>query len=463
MKKPTLRLLLILVPILAVATYFFLRKPSTSTNQENVIVKVIESPLVVTIHAPGELQARKSEKIKGPDGLRAAGIYQVPIQNLVPEGTNVQQGQFVASLDPTELDTKIKDAQTEMEKIVTQLDQAKIDTAIEMRELRDQLINVKYSMEEKQLTLELSKYEPQAVRQQAQLDLEKAERELKQLESKLILTKEKSIAKIGEINASYRQQDLKLSRLMELQGKMTVMAPKSGMVIYINEWNGKRGPGSQISAWDPTIAELPDLSEMITKAYINEVDITKVNLGQKARITLDAFPGKEFYGQVISKANIGEQVRSFDTKVFEVIVLLSSIDSLLRPAMTTGLDIKTDSIPNCLQIPLEAIQTDSVSFVYKKSKAGFVKQEVVTGPSNDLNISIAAGLAAGDEVSLNAPQDADKIQFVYLDASQKQKAKTDVEQALAERLKVQQEIAKTVKAEAAAQENDGGSFFIMFD
>jgi len=88
MKKPTLRLLLILVPILAVATYFFLRKPSTSTNQENVIVKVIETPLVVTIHAPGELQARKSEKIKGPDGLRAAGIYQVPIQSLVPEGTN---------------------------------------------------------------------------------------------------------------------------------------------------------------------------------------------------------------------------------------------------------------------------------------------------------------------------------------------------------------------------------------
>ncbi|HZV43943.1 MAG TPA: efflux RND transporter periplasmic adaptor subunit, partial [Saprospiraceae bacterium] len=262
MKKPTLRLLLILVPLLAVALYFFLRKPANSSNQENVIVKVTEVPLIVTIHAPGELQARKSEKIKGPDGLRSAGIYQVPIQNLVPEGTIVQQGQFVASLDPTELDTKIKDAQTEMEKIVTQLDQAKIDTAIEMRELRDQLINVKYSMEEKQLTLELSKYEPQAVRQQAQLDLEKAERELKQLESKLILTKEKSIAKIGEINASFRQQDLKLSRLMELQGKMTVIAPKSGMVIYINEWNGKRGPGSQISAWDPTIAELPDLSEM---------------------------------------------------------------------------------------------------------------------------------------------------------------------------------------------------------
>jgi len=462
MKKPTLRLLLILVPLLAVALYFFLRKPTDSSNLENVIIKVTEAPLIITIHAPGELQARKSEKIKGPDGLRTVGIYQLNIQDLVPEGTVVQAGQFVASLDRSELDSKIKDAQTEIEKIVTQLDQAKIDTAIEMRELRDQLINVRFSLKEKQLTLELSKYEPQAIQQQAQLDLEKTERELAQLESKLKLTKDKSIAKIGEISASYRQQDLKMSRLVDLLGKMNVTAPKSGMVIYINDWNGKIGPGSQISTWDPTIAELPDLSEMITKAYINEVDITKVILGQKARITLDAFPGKEFYGQVISKANIGEQVRNFDTKVFEVIILLNSIDSLLRPAMTTGLDIKTDSVGNCLQIPLEAIQTDSVSFVFKKSKSGFVKQEVITGPSNDLNISIAAGLAAGDEISLNAPAEPDKIQFVYLDGAQKQNAIAEVEKALAERLKVQQEIAKTIKAETASQDAGGGDFFIMF-
>lgn len=462
MKKSTIRLLLVLIPLMALGLYFLLKKPSSESNQENVIVKVTEAPMKITIHAPGELQARKSEKIKGPDGLRTVGIYQLSIQNLVPEGTVVQAGEFVASLDRTELDGKIKDAQTEIDKIVTQLDQAKIDTAIEMRELRDQLINVKFSMQEKELTLELSKYEPQAIKQQAQLDLEKAQRELNQLESKLKLTKEKSIAKIGEINASYRQQELKLNRFIELTAQMNVTAPKSGMVIYVNDWNGKRGPGSQISSWDPTIAELPDLSEMITKAFINEVDITKVILGQKARITLDAFPGKEFHGQVISKANIGEQVRNFDTKVFEVLVLLSSIDSLLRPAMTTGIDIVTDSLPTCLQVPLEAIQTDSVSFVYKKSKSGFVKQEVVTGPSNDLSISVAAGLEAGDEVSLNPPTEDDKLEFVYLDATKKQAAITDVEKALAERLKAQQEIAKTVKAESNSQDNGGGDFFIMF-
>lgn len=450
------------VPILAFLLFFLLKGPKAKAESDNVIVTVTEAPMSVTIHAPGELQARRSQKVKGPDGLRTVGIYQLSIQSLVPEGTVVQEGQFVASLDRTELDGKIKESQTEIDKITTQLDQAKIDTAIEMRSLRDQLVNVRFSMKENEITLELSKYEPQAIKQQAQLDLERSQRELDQLESKLKLTKEKSIAKIQEIQTSYRQQELKLNRLLELQSQMTVMAPKSGMVIYIRDWNGKRGPGSQVSAWDPNIAELPDLSEMITKAYINEVDISKVMPGQKAKISVDAFPGKEFTGMVISKANIGEQVRNFDTKVFEVTILLNAIDSMLRPAMTTGLDITVDSIPVCLQLPLEAIQTDSVTFVYKKDKSGFVKQEVITGSSNDLNVVIAAGLQAGDQISLNIPDNSDALSFVYLENTVKQTVTAELEKAFADRLRVQQEIAKTVKAESESNSEDSGGYFIMF-
>jgi HlyD family secretion protein len=460
--KSSRMLLIAGIPVLALLLYFVFKGPKEAAKGDNLIVTVTEAPMGVNIHAPGELQARRSQKVRGPDGLRTVGIYQLSIQSLVPEGTVVQQGQFVASLDRTELDGKIKESQTEIDKITTQLDQAKIDTAIEMRSLRDQLVNIKFSMKEKEITLELSKYEPQAIKTQAQLDLERAQRELDQTDSKLRLTKEKSIAQIEEIKAAYRQQELKLNRLLELQSQMTVLAPKSGMVIYIRDWNGKRGPGSQVSSWDPNIAELPDLSEMITKAYINEVDISKVMPGQEAKITVDAFPGKEFTGMVVSKANIGEQVRNFDTKVFEVVILLNSIDSLLRPAMTTGIDITVDSIPTCLQLPLEAIQTDSVSFVYKKEKSGFVKQEVITGASNDLNVVIAAGLAAGDEVSLNVPPGNEDLAFVYLDSKVKDMAKTDLEKAFTDRLRIQQEKAKLVKAEGESGGEDSGSFMIMF-
>lgn len=448
--------------LLLIGAYFFFRKPDTSATSENLLAIVKEAPMAVNIHAPGELMARRSEKIKGPEGLRSVGLYQLTIADLVPEGTVVKEGQFIASLDRTEMDSKIKESQAEIDKIMTQLDQAKIDTAIEMRGLRDQLVNIRFSMKEKELSLELSKYEPQSIIQQAELDLERAKRDLDQLETKLALTKEKSIAKIEEINASYRQQEIKLNRLLELQSKMTVTAPKSGMVIYTRNWDGKRQAGSQVSAWDPVIAELPDLSEMITKAYINEVDISKVMPGQKAKISVDAFPGKEFSGMVLTKANIGEQVRNFDTKVFEVIVLLNSIDSLLRPAMTTGISILVDSIPTALQVPLEAIQVDSVSFVYKKTKGGITKQEVVTGPANDISIIVAAGLEKGDQVILNTPSNADDLTFSYLQKVSKDAAIEKVATELAARMKIQSEFSKTIKAEETPQEESGGTRVIFF-
>lgn len=434
----------------------------STQSQDDLYATATEGPMPIHIYASGELQAKKSEKIQGPDALRSVGIYQVTIENLVPEGTVVKQGEFIASLDRTELDSKIKESQTEIDKITTQLDQAKIDTAIEMRSLRDQLINLKYAMEEKKLTLELSKYEPQAIRQQAELDLQKAEREYDQLENKLVLTRDKSIAKIEEINASYRQQEFKLNRLLQFQQEMTITAPKPGMVIYVRNWNGKRGPGSQISAWDPVVAELPDLSEMITKAYINEVDISKVLPGQTAKITVDAFPGKEFTGMVMTKANIGEQVRNFDTKVFEVIVLVNEQDSLLRPAMTTGISILVDSIPKCVQVPLEAVFTDSLSFVYKKDRGGTVKQEVVTGQSNDINIAVALGLEAGDVVLLNAPANADELEFAYLNEDEKSNSRKEMDTLLADRMKIQQEKAQQVKATDITAEDSGGEMIIIY-
>ena len=460
----TSRLLLVILAIAAiVAAYYFLR-PDTGVvgKSDELYVTAKSSPMNVTIKSSGELLARRSEKIKGPDGLRTVGLYQVTIQDLIPEGTVVQKGQYIATLDKTELDGKLTESQTEIDKIVTQLDQAKIDTAIEMRALRDQLINLKFSMEEKELTMELSKYEPKAIQQQAKLDLERSQREYDQLETKLVLTKEKSIARVEEINASYRQQEFKLNRLLEFQQQMTINAPKDGMVIYVRNWNGKRGPGSQISPWDPVVAELPDLSEMITKAYINEVDISKVMPGQNAKITVDAFPGKEFEGMVITKANIGEQVRNFDTKVFEVIVFLQGQDSLLRPAMTTGIEITVDSIPQSLQIPLEAIQSDSVSYVFKKEKTGIVKQEVVLGPSNDINISIALGLDEGDVVSLSTPGNAEDLKIKFLDTEEKKSIKEALTADYLARQRKQQEIAAQVAQDDFNNDDSGGEMIIFF-
>ena len=175
MKKLLLGGLVFLVT--GLAAYFLIFKESKSTVEENIKVQVEQGDFKIYVIATGELQAKHSEKILGPEGMRAARIYNVSISKLVPEGTVVNTGDFVASLDRSELDGKIKDLSAEIEKAESKLTQTKIDTAIEMRSLRDQLVNLTFTMREKKLELEQSKYEPPAVLRRVELDMERVERD----------------------------------------------------------------------------------------------------------------------------------------------------------------------------------------------------------------------------------------------------------------------------------------------
>ncbi len=430
-------------------------------QSKELVVPVKKGEFKIFVTATGELKAKNSLEIKGPSGMRSAQIYNATISDMVSEGTVVKAGQYVASLDPTELETKLKEAQAEIDKIQTQLEQAKIDTAIELRSIRDELINMKFSMEEKKLQVEQSRYEPQMVIQQAEIDLQKSERDLKQLGQKYELTITKSKAQISEIMASLRQQQLKQDRLVNLKKDFTINAPKDGMVIYARSWNGKIGPGSQISTWDPVVAELPDLSIMISKTYVNEVDISKVQKGQEVKVNVDAFTDREYDGTVIQVANVGEQLRGYDSKVFEVTVLINEVDSILRPAMTTSNEILTYTFQDVLHFPLEALQNDTIAFVYKKEGAGTVKQEVLTSETNDSEVIVEHGLEEGDEILLSTPDNEDKLKVSRLDPTIKADIKKRIQAEKKKRMDEAVKKMKQVKDKYQPKSGGGGNVIII--
>lgn len=456
-----------LFPLLGViavglAVWYFTR-PAESEETVQLTVPVKQGEFLMNVIATGELQAKRSEKIKGPSGMRSNQIYQTSITDMVPEGTIVQEGDYVAKLDKTELDTKVKAALSEMDKINTQLEATRIDTAIEMRAMRDQLINMRFGMREKKLEVEQSKYEAPMVIQRANIELERSERDLKQLEQKYELSQEKARTQVAEIMAGLNQQRVIVTRLQELAQEFTITAPKDGMVIYTRSWNGKVSAGSQIQAWDPVVAELPDLSEMISKTYVNEVDISRVRKGQEVQIKVDAFPDNDYTGLVVQVANIGEQLRNYDSKVFEVIIQVNEADSILRPAMTTGNEILTDVLEDKLFIPLEALYKDTVSFVYKEVNGRAVKQEVLSSWSNENEVVIVEGLSAGDRVYLTPPSDASTMPMEPLAQMVRDSAKNFLYSEREERRKIGDEKEAKVKDEGQLGGGGGeGGFMIMF-
>lgn len=413
-------------------------QPAAVQQQDLITAEVRKGKLEIVVDATGELQAKRSVKIRGPQGMRAAGIYQTTIQDLVAEGTIVEEGDYVGKLDRSELATRISTVQTELEKVQTQLEQAKIDTAIEMRGLRDELVNLRFSLREKKLQVEQSQFEAPSVIRQTELEMERVLRDIEQSEQKYILKQQQSIAKIQEIDALVRQNQMRLNMYLELSDEFDITAPKPGMVIYARERGGKKQPGDQISAWDPVVAELPDLTDMISQTYVNEVDISKVKRGQEVQIQVDAFPERHYSGKVIKVANIGEQMSGYDAKVFEVTIQVDQSDSIMRPAMTTSNGIIIDTYEDILAIPIESLQSDSLTFVYKKEGGRTVRQEVMLGASNDEEVIIAFGLSESDQIYLVAPEGGMDLPFATISEADKLKVKKQLKedekrrQALAE-------------------------------
>lgn len=411
------RLVYIGLPVIVLiiaALWYFTRTRESSV--EKILAPVKTGRFEINVTTTGELEAKSSEKIYGPSGLRTLRIWNVEIEDIIPDGSLVDSGQYVATLNRTEISNNIKDLESEVEKLQSQYIQTRLDTSMDLRSSRNTLINLKYDLEAKRLKLEQSKYEPPATIRQYEIDVEKAERDLQEAIKGYQLQLEKSQATMQEVEVSLNQERRNLEQLTAIREEFVIKAPKAGMVIYRRNFDGsKQGVGSSLNTWDNVVATLPDLSRMISKTYVNEIDISKVKTGQKVKIGIDAFPEKEYTGVVTEVANIGEQLSNSNAKVFEVIIEVNEYDSILRPAMTTKNTILTAVIDSVLFIPLEALQSnDSISYVFTAKNS---RQQVITGESNENEIIIRAGLEPADEVLLLAPDNPESYKLVMLDPS----------------------------------------------
>jgi HlyD family secretion protein len=396
----------IIIPVLIlllVALWYFTRSEATTIEQIKVPVK--RGDFVISVFTSGELEAKNSERIQGPTGLRTIGLWNVQISELIPEGTMVEAGDWVATLDRTEISNRLKDLETELEKLETMHIQTRLDTTMELRNARNELINLRFGLEEARISLEQSSYEPPATIRQAEITLDKAERSYSQAMHNYELRLEQAKAKMQEVTAGLNQVKRRYANMLEVLDEFVISAPKSGMVIYRRNWDGSKiTVGSQISTWDNTVATLPDFTIMMSKTYVNEVDISKVAVNQKAEVVVDAFPDRRFTGQVTEVANIGEQRPNQDARVFEVKIQINEFDSILRPAMTTKNTIITHVERDVIFVPIEAIHVlDSIPFVFKQAQNRTIRQQVETGLRNENQIIITQGLSEGEIVFLSIP------------------------------------------------------------
>lgn len=393
--------------IIVVGTYFIYNYFSaTSEADAYLTAKVTKGTFLNEVFISGEAQSTSSKQINGPNNAQRFGLYNIKIQDLVPEGTVVKKGDYIGKLDVSELNGKILDAQLNLEKAESRYTQQQLDTTLSLKQERNSIKDLLFDIEENKLEFKQSQFEAPGVIRQLEIKIEKYERDLKEKKEDYSIKKNQANAKMIEVGTEVSKIRKQISDLMDLQKKFTIFSEDDGMVTYVKEWNGtKKKVGSSISPWEPAIASLPDLSKMESKTYSNEVDIRKIKKGLVTKIGFDAFPDIEIEGVVTEVANVGETRAGSDIKLFQVLIKLNETNENIRPGMTTANKILTKEIDNVLMIPLEAIfAKDSISYTYVKSGLSIEKKQVDLGLSNNEVIIINKGLNENDVVYLNKPE-----------------------------------------------------------
>jgi RND family efflux transporter MFP subunit len=185
-----------------------------------------------------------------------------------------------------------------------------------------------------------------------------------------------------------------------------ITAPIAGIVASVSTQEGETVAASFAA---PTFVTLLDLRHLEVWAYVDETDIGRIRIGQKARFSVDTYPDQDFEGGVTA---IYPQAELRDNVVNYVAVLrfVPPQERTLRPEMTAAVKIALESREGVLTVPRRALHRDgSRTFVLSPRGEAAVEVSVTTGSRDEGYSEILSGLREGDEVLVGAVNVADGV------------------------------------------------------
>ena len=270
-------------------------------------------------------------------------------------------------------------------------------------------INQRRSKTAKELFVD---YEFQKQTQKLYSDYVESKRELDRTESLARSKLAQAQAQLGSEEATYKLQKERLEKLKRQFDACIIVAPAPGQVVYsssTDSWLRQRRPieiGGEVRERQ-SIISIPDPSVMKVDIKVHETWIDKIQPGQKASITIAAFPDQKFTGEVIKKSPLAdpENWLNPDLKVYSTDVRIDGVNQFLKTGMTGKVEVIIQELRDVISVPIQAVinhQGQKVCFVLENNKP--VIRSVETGQFNDSFVQITKGINANDVVVLNPPR-----------------------------------------------------------
>lgn len=278
-------------------------------------VKVERGPITATVSATGTLNPVTSVQV----GTQVSGQIK---ELFVDFNSPVKQGQLVARIDPETFEYRVRQAQADAEAARSALGRAQVS-----------LINAQRELNRTKELVARNFVSP------AELDARQSTFDLAQ-------------ADVKNAQAVIAQREASLASARVDLGRTQIRAPVDGVVIKRSVDVGQTVAASLQAPELFVIAR--DLRDMQVEASIDEADIGRIRVGQRASFTVDAFPGRSFNGEVkqVRKAATNQQ----NVVTYVVLITASNDSGQLMPGMTANVRIVTDTRDAVLKVANAALR-----------------------------------------------------------------------------------------------------------
>lgn len=375
------------------------RDTSAATEVTVRLAPVARRTLSSNVQATGLVRARTGAEVKV--GARISGRVERLFANV---GDRVKKGAPIAKLDDRDLRARAAKAAADLAAARAQL--SVVRRGARPEEIQEVAATVAQAEAEERLAEAQARrtgglvekgYAGQEEGDRAQRDVAVAQAKTAAARSRLELARRRYVDEdVALAEARVQQADASLAEAQALVSFATLTAPIDGVIAQVSTQEGET-VSAGMSA--PTFVTLIDLDRLEVAAYVDEVDVGRVRVGQKASFSVDAFPGEEFTGTVTAiypRAVIQSNVVNYITTV-----AIENPDGKLKPDMTANVTVSLDERKGVLAVPDRALRRErGRTVVYVASGAGAEPREVKVGLRGGGMAEIVSGLAEGEQVQI---------------------------------------------------------------
>jgi HlyD family secretion protein len=367
-------------------------------------------PYLQTVTGSGTLAAIQSRDL-APE---VTGV----VATVVEAGSRVKAGDALVQLNTDTFERSVREAQFALEQAQAQRGstastQADSDTSLQesIANARRSITNAERDVQTKLTDLNLKQRlvgvggeSSQAVRL-AQNDYDTAVATLEQTQLSLQTLQESQTYRSSSNEQTLRNSDLSieaarnsLEKAQEDLTKTTINAPFDGVVSSVSVKTG-----SIVSTTTAMLTILDD-SNIELPAQIDETQISQVQLGQKATVTLDALPGETFEGQVTKIATAARIEQNIP--IFDVTLLLDNSSGRLRAGMSAEASITVGKIDTAIIVPTRAVQTENGESTLQvlQSDGSISSQAVNVVATEGFDSVLEGSLNAGSKIVIPAAE-----------------------------------------------------------